>query len=86
MQLFTTDQLMQVIITAKDTESRMFGIFLGAIGENIATSIMQLWNSLLSVNWPTVVTTIFLLFSMVFIGYRLVRDNLLDSIEYLFKN
>ena len=86
MQIFSVDQIIQMVISTLNINSMLFGAVLNAVGVNIITISSQLWASLLSADIKSVVVFGFMLFSMIIFGYRLVRKKLFGSIMYLIKN
>lgn len=84
MKLFPDDFAIQMLIAAKEAPSMLFGAILDAIGQNIATGLIEFWDAIFTNEWSAVITLGFMLISTVVFGYRFVKSHLLDSIEYLF--
>lgn len=83
MDIFINELIAQLLPEIWQVRTQVFVTLLDAVGQNIATSWVGLWGNLFANEWNAVATFTLLLVGSVLLGYRLIRDNLLDSIEYL---
>lgn len=86
MQIFSVDQIIQMVVATMDINSKLFGALLNAVGENIITNFSHFWVSLMSGDLKSVLVFGFMLLSIIIFGYRIVRKKLFSSISYLIKN
>lgn len=83
MKLFPDDSYIQILTQAKEIVAQLFSTILDGIGENIAIGWIDFWNAVFANEWNAVLSIGFMLCSTILLGYRLIRNNLLDSIEHL---
>ena len=73
-----------MVLSVKEITSQLIGEILNAVGENIVMSAARLWGAITANEWSRVPTFAFTLVISIVYGYRLVRNNALDPLEYLF--
>lgn len=83
MKILPDDFALQMLQQINDLVSQLFGAILNVVGESIVTSAAGLWDAITANEWSGVLTFAFVLITSIIYGYRLVKNNLLDSIEYL---
>lgn len=84
MEIFINELVAQLFQEIWQVRTQVFGAFLGAVGQNIATSWVGFWDNLFVSAWSAALSFGVLLVGSLVLGYRLIRSNLLKAIEYLF--
>ena len=77
MQIFTFQQILEMLTQSRKMAQEFFGIILRAIWENITGYFPTLWDAILTHNWPKVFTYALILIASLLFHYRLVRKNFL---------
>lgn len=83
MQILPDDFAIQLLLQIKEVSSQFFSVLLDAVAENIATNWIGLWGGIFAGEWDSLIPLGIAFFSPIILGYRLIRNNLFDSIEYL---
>lgn len=83
MQIFTIDMTLEMLKQVKQTSSLLFDSILSAAWSSFVESLSGIAPSFLTQDWSGLAVGIFVLTTTIIFIYRLVRRNLLSTLEYL---
>lgn len=83
MQIFTIDMILEMLKQAKETSSLLFDSILSAAWSSVVESLAGIAPAFLTQDWSGLAVGIFVLISTTIFIYRLIRHNLLSTLEYL---
>ena len=86
MQIFTVDMMLETLKQAKDTSGLLFESIITAAWSSVAEALATLLPAIHNHDWNGLMVGVLMATSGAIILYRLIRKNLLSTLEFLFKN
>lgn len=85
MQIFTTEMTLELLYQIKETSNLLFESILSAAWNNTIDSFGSIISAISSQDWSGVLVGVFMAISGAILLYKLVRDNILSTLEFLLK-
>lgn len=86
MQIFTVDMMLETLKQAKDTSGLLFESIITAAWSSVVEALATLLPAIHNHDWNGLMVGVLMATSGAIILYRLIRKNLLSTLEFLFKN
>jgi len=83
MQIITFQNFIQLHTQAQDTAQLLFNIILPASWQNIVIQFSLIHNAVTVHDWTTLIISSLIIVGGIVIFYRLIRNNILKTFEYL---
>ncbi|MCA9340063.1 MAG: hypothetical protein KDA17_04085 [Candidatus Saccharibacteria bacterium] len=83
MQIFTPEMILEMLKQAKDTSSVLFESIITAAWSSVAEALATLLPAIHNHDWNGLMVGILMVVSGVMLLYRLIRNNLLTTLEFL---
>ena len=83
MQIITFQNFIQIHTQAQDAAQLLFNMILRASWQNIATQFSLIHGGVAVHDWTTLIISSLIIVGGIVIFYRLIRNNILKTFEYL---